>query len=52
MPCKRRGEDDSEEDMKSQEFLRRLSAAYGENASKITAVTLYPGSATSCLARP
>ena len=44
--------------MKKQEFLRRLPAAlgaallcaagvaYGENASRITAVTLYPGSAT------
>ncbi len=57
-PASTGGEDDSEEDMKKQKFLRRLPAAvgaalvcaagvaYGENASKITAVTLYPGSAT------
>jgi uncharacterized protein (TIGR02231 family) len=52
------GEDDPEDDMKKQELLRRLRAALGaalvcaagaanaENAAQITAVTLYPGSAT------
>jgi uncharacterized protein (TIGR02231 family) len=58
MPQQHGGNHHSEEDMKKQECLRRLSAAlaaalvcaagaaYAENAARITAVTLYPGSAT------